>query len=553
MLYFSIIILLFYYILGKSRTLQEIFKLTTQGKNYKDNSLEIRISFGNGMSLGAGDDLKMGFLYRILFSYLNFPSFDTNTITSIASELAKINPTFEELILTIVQHWKEVNNKPKDSPVAVYLAIDEYTKVKEFPHMNFSEIITMICNFVILNNQKPSSVKLFPLFAGLDMAFFERRVFESGFHSNYFTPYQFSDDDELEIVCRNVPSLKYAAPLWKALTFINKHPRMIEWFLDNLKDTKLTLNVEDRIQNAYNIAKNNFSSYGVNFVFENEIAKLILAHTLTETPVNSEIIDTIDTRKLRQLEDNGYIRIANGLITMSLPMILSCLNIIIFDDPKIKTSFEKLFKSLEKAAFKKKTTCSRDFKIFNAHFEIVKNYCFIILGVSQMHIKDRFKGIMFQKEMGYRIINLNTFPNKVVTILTDVTRSKYEIPQNTLVQNNFTSSFFHRFADCNIDNNNWTILWQDKSFTSDSNSLTMTAVKKIYQNHFNEPKLELIGGTPNTSLAIIITNKPLSANLKDGKYKFPPNFGILGLSGCEQYYGKFIYMFLNPQNNKIIN
>ncbi|KAG2386350.1 hypothetical protein C9374_002796 [Naegleria lovaniensis] len=109
---------------GKSRTLQEIFPLTKPGQQFKDNSIILLTSFGNGFAIDPETEplsYEKALCLRILYSYLK-----VNEFRAFREENKNINCTLSTVLQAIAHHFKTTNNKMNEK-VYIYLGIDEFT------------------------------------------------------------------------------------------------------------------------------------------------------------------------------------------------------------------------------------------------------------------------------------------------------------------------------------------------------------------------------------------------------------------------------------------
>ena len=524
--------------------------MTDQGKKYADNSIEIRITFGNGMSLFSNreNNSQTALCYRILYSYLDM-SCRYNDFGTFFQDFKVDNLLLIDTLDNIARHWRRFNNKPSDYPVAIYLAVDEFTncaglefseKEGKMKDVSLSNILNAIGSFINNKNTTPNSnLKLFPLFAGLDFSIFSLNASFSTYGSFYISPYRYTDEDELSIVKHNVPTaLQHTSELWKTLALIDKHPRMLEWFISALTSR----NDITAIEKAYLEASQTFSSYYAKSEIQKKEAFDILAYYITGIPIPSKKEEPVDSY-FKSLEDRGYIRLhySDSQIYLStvLPIIFKCTQYL-RDQREDQTLFRNFFLKLQHHTFHPRTH-DADFEEFNAMFDIILNKSFLMLGKNQLTINERFKGLkMNQPELGEKLIDLKTFPTSIMKEQYSFQNKDavYIIPNQHMIHKTLfkRAQFFDRFCRTDIDGEKWTILWQDKGTHSDYEYFAQNAITKVNNDQFTTEKIAQIGGTIEKSLAIIVTTKPLSTTAE-----IPKQFGIIDREGLMQYYGHVIF------------
>ena len=526
---------------GKTRTLQEIYSKTKFGSENRENSLEILISFGNGTVLREEEKkhgYEMALCGRILYAYLEFIEFYNYHEFFLKFWQHVQLCTFHTVILGIAEHWRKTHSKVGQN-IYIYLAIDEFTNATDCSYSTdrgtrtfLDGIINIIGNYII--NSKKSNNYLFPFFAGLDYKLFTSSIAKSTFNCEFMNPYKFKEQDEIYIAEKYFPELRYSYQLWKVFMFCDKRPRLIVWLIKRYQETK-------DIKNAYKKAAETFNTTYHLVTISQQVAKWILAHTITQQIIEIVSEEVSNGLTIKKLEENGWISLVvhkNGFtVTSPLPVLYSCCTHI--GEKKLFIEFLNL---LQASAWTKQTT-GNTFEKFNGLFDCVLNTCFIYLGNTSVTVAERFRGARFGDYTNTSLqIELASGPKKC-DFLSQVSftnsNEKFNIPENTMIVNAKQECFFDRFMTMNIMNENkyMTVLWQDRGTEKDLPNFQQKDMELIVTKHFTQEKLSIIGVNKNydNTLSLIVTTKG------GGSVNIPKNFGVIDGMGLRAYYGSYIF------------
>ncbi|KAL9650067.1 hypothetical protein ABK040_003185 [Willaertia magna] len=494
---------------GKSKTLQEIYPLTSVGKQFKDNSIEILISFEHDLRLQPEENSSnLALIGRILYSYLDV---EDAYSTFYSSYIANIDPTISlDIVLDeIASHWRIQQNK-EGEPTYFYLGIDECQELKEISE----------------NNEN----------------IFTWDSYHFKFRSKYLVPHFFTAEDISNIVAQNIPQLIENTYLWKSIRLLGQNPRLLEFFLYTLK-TKKSDNIENTklIKQSLKIAFDFFNDTFVSDTITYGLACAIIAYSITEKKImdfNQQIFSNGPTFK--ELEDKGYIRLIKVgdyfKCTSSLAILKKCYGAIERNETteSKEQSFKHFFEYLIEFTFTSAKD-SPEFERFNSLYDIVLNKCLIYLSNLEMTISERYKGVVIPKNSEDLILNLKSFPTKQVINYGETINNQAKY-----------TSFFDRHLIIKLNNQeHYTLLFFLHKTKSAYRYFSNNEFKTILDKHFTETNLSRIGATNNNSKAIILTSRPISSNistnLNEEQKEKAKQFAFICRQGLEQYYGSFIF------------